>query len=70
MIPFSGTGEQSAVRSQKQAIARTADAGLQQLDPGTTSVTEGSPATMNREGASLKERAQNEVLDNEQQLMS
>ena len=43
VIPFSGTGEQSAVRDQKQAIARTADSALNAIDPGTTPVMEAGP---------------------------
>lgn len=68
-IPFSGTGEASAVRDQKAAIARTANSALNTVDPGTTSVLEAGPKTVNREGFSLANRAQNEVVDNEQQLM-
>jgi len=69
-IPFSGTGEAGATKAQTAAITRTANSALQQLDPGTTPVEQAGPQSANLEGASLRNRAQQEVLDNENQLMA
>ena len=69
-IPFSGTGEASAVKAQTGAIARTADAGLNALDPGTTPVTAAGPSSLKDESSTLANQARDKMLTEEHQLMA
>ena len=69
VIPFSGTGESTAVKAQTGAIARTADAGLKTLDPDTTPVMQAGPSSLRQEGSTLKNQSQDVVLNEERRLM-
>ena len=68
-IPFSGTGQASAVKAQTGAITRTADAALQALDPDTTPVTQAGPSSLRQEGSTLKDQSQSAILNEEHRLM-
>ena len=68
-IPFSGTGEAGATKAQTAAITRTANSALQQAGSRHDAGGAGRrPQSANLEGASLRNRAQQEVLGNETQL--
>jgi hypothetical protein len=69
-LPFSGTGQTGAVKAQTGAIARTADAGLQQLDPGTSSVLNAGPASLRKESAALADQARAKIMGDERDLMT
>ena len=69
VVPFSGTGEAGAVKAQKGAIARTADAALQRLDPGTTSVLDAGPSSLRQEGSVLANQSRDAIMNQEQRLM-
>ena len=69
-IPFSGTGEAGAVKAQTGAIARTADAALQKLDPDTTSVLDAGPSSLRQEGSVLANQSRDAIMNQEQRLMA
>jgi hypothetical protein len=56
-VPFTKSTIESAYRAQKDAIAETADRGIDQFAPGATSVTEAHPGTANEAARNLGEDA-------------
>jgi hypothetical protein len=68
-IPFSGTGADSAANAQRSAIARTADAALTKLDPGTTPVMQAGPSSLRAEGSALANQSRDAIMNEEHRLM-
>jgi hypothetical protein len=69
-LPFAGTGESSAVKAQTEAIARTANKGLQGLDPGVTPVGDAGPGSLRTAASNLAQEARDKIMGEERDLMS
>jgi hypothetical protein len=67
-FPGTFTGERGAINAQESAIKSTADDALQQFAPGTTSVEDAGPASLNDFSTDLGNQARAKILANEQEL--
>jgi hypothetical protein len=67
-LPLSGTGERGAVKTQTEAIANTANAGLQKLDPTVTPVQRAGPSSLQATASRLADEAQQKILTAENEL--